>query len=58
MFQLQPNEMSERVCQFFIRGRCQREQHECEFKHVLPEKSSVENKEVQEQAIPVVARKV
>ena len=50
--------MSERVCQFFIRGRCQREQHECEFKHVLPEKSSVENKEAQEQAIPVVARKV
>ena len=30
--------MSDRVCQFFLRGRCQREN--CEFKHEKPEKSS------------------
>ena len=24
------------LCQFFIRGRCQREQEDCEFKHALP----------------------
>ena len=56
MFLLQLFKMSERVCQFFIRGRCQRET--CEFKHELPEKLATENKEAQEQAIPVVARKV
>ena len=29
---------SEKVCQFFLRGSCQREN--CEFKHEKPEKSS------------------
>ena len=27
--------MSDRICQFFLRGRCQRQP--CEFKHVMPE---------------------
>ena len=48
--------MSERVCQFYIRGRCQREN--CEFKHEKPEKSATDAKETQEMAAPVVARKV
>ena len=48
--------MSERVCQFYIRGRCQREN--CEFKHEKPEKSASDAKETQEMAAPVVARKV
>ena len=47
--------MSERVCQFYIRGRCQREN--CEFKHEKPEKSASDAKETQEMAAPVVARK-
>jgi len=47
--------MSERVCQFYIRGRCQREK--CEFKHEKPEKSASDAKETQEMAAPVVARK-
>ena len=31
-------DLSDRVCQFYLRGRCQREN--CEFKHCKPEKSS------------------
>ena len=46
--------MSERVCQFYIRGRCQREN--CEFKHEMPEKSTADAKDTQEIAVPVVAR--
>ena len=52
--------MSERVCQFFIRGRCQREN--CEFKHVKPVAASGSSDmpvgETQGNTVPVVARKV
>lgn len=33
--------MSERACQFYIRGRCQKEQEDCEFKHEKPEKMAM-----------------
>ena len=54
------------ICQFFLRGRCQREN--CEFKHQKPEKSITEpvKKPVEKSqesdtaasGIPAVARKV
>ena len=43
--------MSDRVCQFFLRGRCQREN--CEFKHEKPEKSSdMKDPEKEKEATP------
>ena len=43
------------LCQFFIRGRCQREQEDCEFKHALPVRSESskgnENNEKQEKSV-------
>ena len=58
--------MSDRVCQFFLRGRCQREN--CEFKHEKPEKTSdMKDSEKEKEATaedekasegPAVAKKV
>ena len=49
-------DLSDRVCQFYLRGRCQREN--CEFKHCKPEKSSDMKEQEKEKEITAQEEKV